>query len=121
MFRALLHLVLEDFDGLVSDLDNLDLLKPTTDRVALAGDLSAELTLRPQAEVSSASMGKQQRGFSYRLLAAMTGNDAVSGGGGVVDIGWGRLAQVLARLAVKYRFRLPPYLALVARSLTTLE
>ena len=39
----------------------------------------------------------------------------------MLDLGWGQLAAVLASAAVKYRFELPPYLTLVARSLTTLE
>jgi len=39
----------------------------------------------------------------------------------VLGLGWGSVAGALAAVAVKHRFFLPPYLALVARSLSTLE
>ena len=80
-------------------------------------------------QVSASPAISSSPSISLRLLRAMadrqqaedfSGPDAV-GRGSVLDLGWGQLAAVLASAAVKYRFELPPYLTLVARSLTTLE
>jgi len=134
MFRALLHLVLEDFDHLADDLSDLGLLKVTTSREDLARDLRAELapsaaTSRADAEPGkgpdrqTSGSGSSGGTLSLRLVSAVASNGKEGGGsvGAMIDIGWGQLAAVLARLALRYRFRLPPYLTLVARSLTTLE
>lgn len=41
---ALVHIVLANYPAAVEDMDDMGLLKPTTDRQALAGDLECELT-----------------------------------------------------------------------------
>ena len=59
MMSALIHLVLQEWSNFTRDLDSLGLLKPSTDRAALAQDLRGEFeqvmnknTLRGEIDVS---------------------------------------------------------------------
>jgi len=116
MFSALVHLVLEDYPALVADLDRLDLLKPATDRDRLASDLRASLA---SAGSRVAAAGGSA---SVRVLQAMAGSGRRGGATlAALGVSWGQLGGVLVQLALRYRFQLPPYFTLVARSLTTLE
>lgn len=91
---AVVHLVLGQWDALVRDFAQMDILKPSTDPFELAVDLRQEF-LRGAPEGSTMPVPET---LTFKSLTG-----------------------VLFRLALKYKFRLPPYYTLVVRSLATLE
>ncbi|GAB4815406.1 hypothetical protein N2152v2_002452 [Parachlorella kessleri] len=114
MMCALIHMGLGEWRRLVDDLANLDLLKPGTDRKALAQDLEREfmavLTQQAVEEGGGAAAGAGGLGSQLPLLSLQT-----------AALSFGTLTAVLFRVAFKYKFLLPPYFPLVVRSVVSLE
>jgi hypothetical protein len=118
MMGALLHWALADWQALAHDLGAMGLLKQSTDRAELAADLEQHFT-RLYAAVPADGTD------------AAAGREPATGGAGVKQqqqqqqqslllfkagaISFGDFAGVIAALAVKYRFELPPYYTLVIR------
>jgi hypothetical protein len=104
----------------------MGLLKPTTDLQQLAADLQERFTqLYAQQSVTTTSSNSSSSSNGSR-----DGSSGISNTGSVQpvtllqragDIGFAEFAGVIAALALKYRFELPPFYTLVIRSLTTLE
>ncbi|GJP48198.1 hypothetical protein CLOM_g7471 [Closterium sp. NIES-68] len=93
MLAAVAHLVNGEWSMLAADLAAMDVLKPTTDRRALTMALEE-------------AFGRgRQRGA----------------GSGVPNLQFGQVTSELWRMALRFRFRLPPYYTLVLRSLASLE
>eukprot|EP00889_Picochlorum_renovo_P008621 jgi/Picre1/35651/NNA_003112.t1 len=110
MMAALVHLGLGDWKRLVNDLNELNLLKPETNKEMLAQDLEKEF----QAVMSSGGQNIEQAEGSISkqlpLLSLQT-----------TKLDFSTLVGVLFKLAFKYKFLLPPYFPLVVRSVSSLE
>lgn len=137
MMAALLHWSQANWLGMAADMRQMGLLKPTTDLTELA----AELQLRfEQLYANTNIVGGQSPTNTTVDSSVPTSTDSDSTGSGSgshsssIDkplvssllqragaIGFAEFAGVVAALAFKYRFELPPYYTLVIRSLTTLE
>ncbi|KAF6260685.1 ABC1 family-domain-containing protein [Scenedesmus sp. NREL 46B-D3] len=139
MMGALLHWALADWLALAHDLGGMGLLKPSTDRAELAADLEQQFT-RLYTAVPAPQSGYESGSSAQSAAVAAAGGQAAPAGlaGGQQQqqqqqqqhslllskagaISFGDFAGVIAALALKYRFELPPYYTLVIRSLTTLE
>ena len=92
MMCALIHLGLGEWRRLVDDLAALDLLKPETDRQALASDLRTEFeaVLNQRAPPDAGSTGALGR--TLPLLSLQT-----------TALSFGTLTGVLFRVAFKYK------------------
>jgi aarF domain-containing kinase len=101
---AIVHWGLGRWPQLVQDLDDLGMLKASTDKQQLARDL--------QQQFAAVQQQQQQQ---LQPLAAGT-PPACS-----LSMGLGDLSNVLARLALRYRSELPTYYTLILRCLATLE
>jgi hypothetical protein len=116
MMGALLHWALADWQALAHDLGAMGLLKQSTDRAELAADLEQLFTRLYAAvpadgaddaagvQAAAGAVGVQQQQQQRSLLLSKAG-----------AISFGDFAGVIAALAVKYRFELPPYYTLVIR------
>ncbi|CAI5971497.1 unnamed protein product [Closterium sp. NIES-64] len=94
MLAAVAHLVNGEWSMLAADLAAMDVLKPTTDRRALTMALEEAF-----------GRGRQRGAAS----------------GGAPTMQFGQVTSELWRMALRFRFRLPPYYTLVLRSLASLE
>jgi hypothetical protein len=126
MMSALLHWAVADWLALAHDLGNMGLLKQSTDRAQLAADLQQQFdrlyaTQNSRDSSSSAASGSQTApgeaawpGASHQQQQQQQQQQSVllSRAGA---ISFGDFAGVIAALAVKYRFELPPYYTLVIR------
>jgi aarF domain-containing kinase len=111
MMAALIHLGLGEWGRLADDLDQLDLLKPDTDKNQLALELEKE----------------------FQAVLGLAGNEYAIQGIGTIQsqlpllslqtssLSFSTLAGVLFRVAFKFRFTLPTYFPLVVRSISSLE
>eukprot|EP00850_Spirogloea_muscicola_P017775 SM000156S02131 [mRNA] locus=s156:139962:145079:+ [translate_table: standard] len=93
MLAAIAHLINRSWLQLAGDLATMDLLKPSTDLSDVAKSLE----------------------YAFGGLLASNSNQQV------IDISFGQVAAKLWAVALKHRFRLPPYYTLVLRSLASLE
>ncbi|CAM6096469.1 unnamed protein product [Calypogeia fissa] len=93
MLAVIAHLVNAEWQCLANDFSDLDILKPSTDRFALRLALERAFGEGPDAVVKD----------------------------GVPDIQFGQVTGKLWKIALKFRFRLPPYYTLVLRALASLE
>ncbi|GMH35671.1 hypothetical protein BSKO_03539 [Bryopsis sp. KO-2023] len=116
MMGGLVHIVLGDWLAVVDDLEGMGLLKTAIDREALAQDLEKEFVRMTGPsdsdnpfEVEGASNGKKKSPLVLLLGSSST------------KLTFGAVSKVMLKLAVKYRFKLPPYYTLIVRSLATLE
>ncbi|GAQ84791.1 Protein kinase superfamily protein [Klebsormidium nitens] len=94
MLAAIAHLVNAEWAALTDDLDALDVLKPSNDRGKVARALAAAFT-----------------GGAQPLIT----------GSGVPRVRFGQVASKLWAIALRFRFKLPPYFTLVLRNLASLE
>lgn len=123
---ALLHWSQANWLALAADMRQMGLLKPATDLHELAADLQTRFE-QLQTQPSSSQVHNQQQ--QQKAPAAVPGATTSSSSSGrpsallqrAAAIGFAEFAGVIAALALKYRFELPPYYTLVIRSLTTLE
>eukprot|EP00271_Cylindrocystis_brebissonii_P004811 TRINITY_DN16720_c0_g1_i1.p1 TRINITY_DN16720_c0_g1~~TRINITY_DN16720_c0_g1_i1.p1 ORF type:complete len:1485 (-),score=215.30 TRINITY_DN16720_c0_g1_i1:607-4422(-) len=90
---AIAHLVNAEWAALADDLADMDVLKPTTDRAAVTRALEEAFGAGTSAVVQT----------------------------GLPDIKFGQVSTQLWRIALRFRFKLPPYYTLVLRSLASLE
>eukprot|EP00793_Prasinoderma_coloniale_P002556 PRCOL_00002038-RA len=107
MLAALAHMANAEWRPLTDDLAAMEVLPPWADRGEVAMALEDALGTGSDLE---------------RPLS--TGNDGLSSGddGDVgLPLRFGPVAAALIQVALRFRFRLPPYYTLVLRSLTTLE
>eukprot|EP00897_Mesotaenium_endlicherianum_P002668 jgi/Mesen1/2429/ME000157S01570 len=93
MLAAIAHLVNAEWALLTQDLDAMDVLKPSTDRRAITQALEQALGAGPTAVVKD----------------------------GIPNINFGQVTSELWKIALRFRFKLPPYYTLVLRSLASLE
>jgi aarF domain-containing kinase len=120
MMAALVHLGLGEWDRLVGDLEKLELLKPGTDKVALAKDLKKEFTevmmMGESSDKDSCDVDLeledevQEAALQLPLLSLQT-----------TKLSFSTLIGVLFKLAFKYKFLLPSFFPLVVRSVSSLE
>lgn len=115
---ALLHWSQANWLGLAADMRQMGLLKPSIDLQELAADLQLRFE-RLYADSIQQSAGDNQS--SIAGSAGSTNGSASTLLARAGAIGFAEFAGVVAALALKYRFELPPYYTLVIRSLTTLE
>lgn len=106
MMAALVHLGLGEWKRLVNDLNDLNLLKPETDKEMLARDLEKEF----QAVMSRGAQTEGSLSKQLPLLSLQT-----------TKLDFSTLVGVLFKLAFKYKFLLPPFFPLVVRSVSSLE
>lgn len=106
MMAALVHLGLGEWKRLVQDLDDLNLLKSTTDQEVLAKDLKKEFSYVLGGGASNSDTPLKQ----LPLLSLQT-----------TRLNFSTLVGVLFKLAFKYKFLLPSYFPLVVRSVSSLE
>lgn len=109
MMAALIHLGLGEWNRLADDLDDLDLLKPMTDKEKLALELEKEFQAVMQEQKITDS-SRQDESKQLPLLSLQTSS-----------LSFRTLASVLFRVAYKFRFNLPTYFPLVVRSISSLE
>lgn len=95
MLAAIAHLVNGDWQSLVEDLADMDVVKPTTDRFAVRLALERAFGEGPDAIIKD---GVPDPNFSFN-----------------------KIVKKFFKIAYKFRFRLPPYYTLVLRSLASLE
>ncbi len=120
MMAALVHLGLGEWGRLVGDLENLNLLKPDTDKVMLAQDLKKEFEeVMMMGESNDRDMCDvdlelddevQEAAVKLPLLSLQT-----------TKLSFSTLIGVLFKLAFKYKFLLPSFFPLVVRSVSSLE
>lgn len=120
MMAALVHLGLGEWGRLVGDLENLNLLKPDTDKVMLAQDLKKEFEeVMMMGESKDKDMCDidlelddevQEAAVKLPLLSLQT-----------TKLSFSTLIGVLFKLAFKYKFLLPSFFPLVVRSVSSLE
>lgn len=120
MMAALVHLGLGEWDRLVTDLDNLKLLKEETDKEALAQDLKKEFeAVMMMGESADKDMCDvdlelddevQEAAVKLPLLSLQT-----------TKLSFSTLIGVLFKLAFTYKFLLPSFFPLVVRSVSSLE
>lgn len=108
MMAALVHLGLGEWNRLVTDLADLGLLKPGTDRELLGADLKKEFSVVLGSAADSG--GDSAVAAQLPLLSLQTSS-----------LSFSTLAAVLFRVAYKFRFLLPSYFPLVVRSVSSLE
>lgn len=125
---ALLHWSQANWVALAGDMRQMGLLKPTTDLQQLAADLEARFTqlyAQQPATTTTTTTSNCSINASGRCGGVSSNGSRVQQPSALLqragDIGFAEFAGVIAALAVKYRFELPPYYTLVIRSLTTLE
>jgi hypothetical protein len=96
MMCSLIHLGLGEWRRLVDDLAALDLLKPGTDRRALAEDLEREFTAvlsqQQEGEAAAGTGAAVELGRQLPLLSLQT-----------AAVSFGTLTAVLFRVAFKYK------------------
>ena len=106
MLAALAHMANADWGPLTDDLAAMEVLPPWADRAEVARALEEALGTGGDGALSS-------------------GDDGLGSGSAAGEVGmplrFGPVAAVLIQVALRFRFRLPPYFTLVLRSLTTLE
>lgn len=128
MMAALLHWSQARWLALAGDMRAMGLLKPSTDLQELADDLALRFQQlyaaadKPAAADTAAAVPPAAAAASGRRSA----NSSPGGSSALLlqragAIGFAEFAGVIAALALKYRFELPPYFTLIIRSLTTLE
>jgi len=110
MMAALVHLGLGEWTRLVDDLEELELLKPGTDKYLLAEDLEREFLAVMQAGDKQESNGTSDTLHQLPLLTLQT-----------TKLNFSTLIGVLFKLAFKYKFLLPTFFPLVVRSVSSLE
>ena len=121
---ALLHWSQANWLALASDMKHMGLLKPTTDLQELADDLSLRFSQlyaagsQPPPTATAAAAGPATAVATRSAARTGTASTLLQEAGA---IGFAEFAGVIAALALKYRFELPPYFTLIIRSLTTLE
>lgn len=98
--------------------------KPTTNLQELADDLSLRFSQlyaarsQPPPTTTAAAAGPATAVATRSAARTGTASTLLQEAGA---IGFAEFAGVIAALALKYRFELPPYFTLIIRSLTTLE
>ena len=107
---ALVHLGLGEWKRLVDDLEELELLKPGTDKCLLAEDLEREFLVVMQSGDNQESNGTSDMLRQLPLLTLQT-----------TKLNFSTLIGVLFKLAFKYKFLLPSFFPLVVRSVSSLE
>lgn len=119
---GLIHWALADWSALCDDFDNMGLLKPNTDQQQLTRELQTQFTqlyndignqpapTENQAGADSLLDAPQQAPEPAGTLLAKAG-----------AISFSDFSKVVASLALRFRFDLPPWYTLVIRSLVTLE
>lgn len=143
MMSGLMHWALADWPALVEDFDNMGLLKPNTDKQRLALELQQQFEQLYSTSTTVSNSQTQATGTAPRSSSASA---AAAAGGQPLPcvqqtplakqskhqqtsvllatagaISFGDFAAVVAALALRFRFYLPPWYTLVIRSLTTLE
>jgi hypothetical protein len=119
MMSALLHWALADWQALAHDLGAMGLLKQSTSRAELAADLQQHFTsmyAAALADSTDAAAGVQGAAGAHRVKQQQQQQRQQSvllSKAGAIS--FGDFAGVIAALAVKYRFELPPYYTLVIR------
>ncbi|CAI5989175.1 unnamed protein product [Closterium sp. NIES-65] len=148
MLAAVAHLVNGEWSMLAADLAAMDVLKPTTDRRALtmvrppaqgewsmlAAGLAAMDVLKPTTDRRALTMvGSHTPPFTLMSAALRLpmpwaleeafgrGRQRGAASGGAPTMQFGQVTSELWRMALRFRFRLPPYYTLVLRSLASLE
>jgi hypothetical protein len=105
-------------------MKHMGLLKPTTNLQELADDLSLRFSQlyaarsQPPPTTTAAAAGPATAVAARSAAKTGTASTLLQRAGA---IGFAEFAGVIAALALKYRFELPPYFTLIIRSLTTLE
>eukprot|EP00887_Chlorella_sp_A99_P001560 scaffold8.g1560.t1 len=115
MMAALVHLGLGQWDKLVDDLGDLDLLRPDTDRLELALDLQREFNevlLEGQAAAGGGDGGAPACDLHAQLPLLQLQTSGLS---------FKNLTAVLFRVAFRYKFLLPSYFPLIVRAMSSLE
>ena len=110
MMAALVHLGLGEWSRLVDDLEELELLKPRTDKSLLAEDLEREFLAVMQSGDKEESNSISDTLQQLPLLTLQT-----------TKLNFSTLIGVLFKLAFKYKFLLPSFFPLVVRSVSSLE
>lgn len=110
MMAALVHLGLGEWSRLVDDLEELELLKPGTDKCLLAEDLEREFLAVMQLGDKEESNSTSDTLHQLPLLTLQT-----------TKLNFSTLIGVLFKLAFKYKFLLPSFFPLVVRSVSSLE
>lgn len=118
---ALMHWALANWLALAHDLGSMGLLKETTDRRELAADLEQQFTNLYTASAGApdgreTAAAAAAAGWQESACAAPFGSRVAHGllsKAGAIS--FGDFASVIAALALKHRFELPPYYTLMVR------
>lgn len=124
MMACLVHVALGEWRSMADDLDRMGMLKERTDKDDLARSLAEEVSaVWPLAGSFGADSflpdGSAKAGgaLADRIASGAVNPELGLGQG----LSFGKLAKAIIKLAIKYRFHLPPYYTLIVRSLCTLE
>eukprot|EP00892_Ulva_mutabilis_P007547 jgi/Ulvmu1/5164/UM021_0181.1 len=124
MMGCLVHVALGKWRAMADDLDAMGFLKEKIDKDDLAAALEVEVSqVWPLAGSFGANSfladGSAQTGgaLAARLADGRVRPELGLGQG----LTFGKLAKAIIKLAIQFRFRLPPYYTLIVRSLCSLE